>query len=112
MLTTNTPDTGVDSITRLAQSWAISLAAENKSARTINGYTGTVSQFVMFLTERGMPSTAAAIRREHVETYRPGTRARSRMEAMHEYQPYREGSHGSRFGRMQPVCGATGRRFT
>ena len=36
-------DTGVGSITRLAQSWAISLAAENKSVRTIGGYTETVN---------------------------------------------------------------------
>src|SRR5438128_12525933 len=70
MLTNRTnADTRVGSITRLAQSWAISLAAENKAARTIGGYTETVSQFVTFLTERGMPSGATAIRREHVETY-------------------------------------------
>lgn len=70
MLTSSTnADTRVGSIARLAQSWAISLAAENKSARTIGGYTETISQFVKFLTERGMPSIAAAIRREHVEAY-------------------------------------------
>src|SRR5437016_4607561 len=70
MLTSSTnADTAVGAIIRLTQSWAISLAAENKSPRTIGGYTETLGQFVTFLTERGMPLTVAAIRREHVETY-------------------------------------------
>ena len=83
MLTSSTnADTAVGAIIRLTQSWAISLSAENRSPRTIGGYTETLGQFVTFLTERGMPLTVAAIRREHVETYlidvltrhRPSTR--------------------------------------
>src|SRR5438067_5432067 len=71
MLTTNhnAADTEVGSIARLAESWAISLAAENKSPRTIGGYTETLRQFATFLAARGMPTIASAVTREHIEAY-------------------------------------------
>jgi site-specific recombinase XerD len=79
MLTSSSnADARVGAITRLARSWAISLAAENKAARTIGGYTETVNQFVKFLNTRGMPSTVTAIRREHVEAYLVDVLARHR----------------------------------
>jgi len=45
------------------------LRAQNKSARTIVGYSEAVSQLGRFLQSKGMPTTLAAIRREHVESY-------------------------------------------
>src|SRR5438552_18475215 len=65
----NAADTEVGSIARLTESWAISLAAENKSPRTVGGYTETLRQFATFLAARGMPTIASAVTREHIETY-------------------------------------------
>ena len=45
------------------------LRAANKSARTIVGYSEAVRQLAHFLESKGMPTTLAAIRREHVESY-------------------------------------------
>jgi len=45
------------------------LRAQNKSARTVQGYCEAVSQLGRFLQSKGMPTTLAGIRREHVESY-------------------------------------------
>ena len=41
----------------LADSWALTLEAENKSARTVAIYTESVRYLADFLAERGMPTT-------------------------------------------------------
>jgi site-specific recombinase XerD len=58
-----------NSITRLVSSWTISLQAQNKSPRTIGGYTESMRQFLAFLIERGMPTSVDGVCREHIETY-------------------------------------------
>jgi site-specific recombinase XerD len=58
-----------NSIIRLLPSWTISLQAQNKSPRTIGGYTESMRQFLAFLVESGMPTTVDGVRREHVESY-------------------------------------------
>lgn len=45
------------------------LRLRNRSQRTIETYTETGRQFIRFVTERGMPTEGASIRREHVEAY-------------------------------------------
>lgn len=56
-------------IDRLARSWELSLRAENKADRTIEGYTESVRLLVRFLTDRGMPLHVASITREHTEAF-------------------------------------------
>ena len=46
-----------------------SLRAQNLSERTVETYRDSVSQFAAFLAEKGMPTTPAAITREHVEAF-------------------------------------------
>jgi site-specific recombinase XerD len=53
----------------LAHSWALTLEAENKAARTVAIYTESVRYLGAFLADRGMPSALAAITREHIEAY-------------------------------------------
>jgi site-specific recombinase XerD len=53
----------------LLPSWARSLRAENKSPRTVVGYTSGGRQFLDFLEAVGMPTEVGAIRREHVEAF-------------------------------------------
>jgi site-specific recombinase XerD len=50
-------------------SWARHLRAANRSPRTIQSYLEAANQLVAFLSERGMPTDAANIKREHVESY-------------------------------------------
>ncbi|MCA1692140.1 MAG: phage integrase N-terminal SAM-like domain-containing protein, partial [Actinobacteria bacterium] len=59
----------VAGIGRLAGSFELALQARNRSPRTIRGYLEAVSIFEAFLVERGMPTAAAAIAREHVEAF-------------------------------------------
>jgi site-specific recombinase XerD len=54
------------------------LAAERKAPRTIESYGDTARQLVDFLASRGMPSSAATIRREHVEAFLVDLSARGR----------------------------------
>jgi site-specific recombinase XerD len=68
------------------------LRAQNKSPQTLKCYTEAVSQLGHFLESKGMPTTLAAIRREHVESYiedllsrfKPAT-ANNRYRALHSY---------------------------
>jgi site-specific recombinase XerD len=53
----------------LVASWVRHLRAANKSPRTIQSYEESAHQLAAFLTERGMPTQATSIRREHVEAY-------------------------------------------
>ncbi len=59
----------IGGIGRLAPSFELALHARNRSPRTIKGYLEAVHFFESFLVERGMPTAAAAITREHVETF-------------------------------------------
>lgn len=53
----------------LARSFERSLRAENKSPRTVQTYCEAVRLFGEFLTEKGMPTNVADIRREHIESW-------------------------------------------
>jgi site-specific recombinase XerD len=59
----------VSNITTLGQSFARSLRAANRSPATVQTYMFAVDQLAAFLSERGMPTDVASIRREHVEAY-------------------------------------------
>lgn len=50
-------------------SWRLHLEAANLSPRTIRAYTDDTALFVAYLAGKGMPTTAASIRREHVEAF-------------------------------------------
>ena len=52
-----------------ADSWALTLEAENKSARTVAIYTESVRYLADFPAERGMPTTVAHLSRGRVEAY-------------------------------------------
>jgi site-specific recombinase XerD len=49
--------------------WTTHLRAEHKSPRTIESYAETLGQLGDFLVNRGMPTQASAIRREHIEAF-------------------------------------------
>jgi site-specific recombinase XerD len=51
------------------QPWSTHLQAEHKSPRTIESYADSLRQLGDFLAAQGMPCQAAAIRREHIESY-------------------------------------------
>lgn len=59
----------VDDVRSLAPSWAISLRARNLAEQTFVSYTSGLELLTGFLLERGMPTSASAIRREHVEAF-------------------------------------------
>jgi site-specific recombinase XerD len=59
----------VGDVRPLVSSWVRHLRASNKSPRTIKSYQEAAEQLAGFLAERGMPTQAASIRREHVEAY-------------------------------------------
>jgi site-specific recombinase XerD len=64
-----TRTTGPGEITVLLPSWRLQLEAANLSPRTIRAYTDDGALFAAFLAAKGMPTTAASIRREHVEAF-------------------------------------------
>lgn len=53
----------------LGASFKRSLLAENKATSTIEVYTSAVTRFADFLEASGMPTSADAIHREHVESF-------------------------------------------
>jgi site-specific recombinase XerD len=59
----------VGDVRPLVASWTRHLRASNKSPRTIQSYQESAEQLAAFLADRGMPTQAASIRREHVEAY-------------------------------------------
>jgi site-specific recombinase XerD len=71
MLRTVAPDREAPpgSLTSLVPSWELSLRAARKSPKTIKSYTDAASQMLGFFIDRGMPTTVASIRREHVEAF-------------------------------------------
>jgi len=50
-------------------SFTRALAATNLSPRTIQSYTESTRLLARFLAERGMPTSVALIRREHLEAF-------------------------------------------
>lgn len=67
MTTTTTTRTG--DITRLIDDFTGHLRAKNRSAGTITSYRIACRHLVEFLTAAGMPTTVAAITREHLEAW-------------------------------------------
>jgi site-specific recombinase XerD len=82
----------VGDLVTLVPSFVRHLRAENKSTRTIETYSEACDQLATFLSERGMPTQASAIRREHVEafieylleTWKPTT-ARNRFQGLQRF---------------------------
>jgi site-specific recombinase XerD len=61
--------TDVGELTTYRRSFERSLRAANKSPRTVETYLDALDQLCAFLTDRGMPTTAAGVTREHIEAY-------------------------------------------
>lgn len=59
----------IGTLPTLLPSWHRHLRAVNLSPRTIQSYSEAAAQFVKFLEDQGMPTAAAALTREHVETF-------------------------------------------
>jgi hypothetical protein len=70
-----------DDIRELRGSFRRHLVAEARAARTIDIYLKSLNQFTEFLVERGMPTAASAIKREHVEMYLEDVLAREKSRA-------------------------------
>ena len=62
------------SLTDLAASWRLHLAAANRSPRTLRIYLAAVAKLDAFLRSQGMPTTIGAVRREHLEAFIIGLR--------------------------------------
>jgi site-specific recombinase XerD len=60
---------GPTSVRALASSFELSLAASNKSPRTIETYLTSVRLFTGYLEENGMPAVVSGVHREHVEAF-------------------------------------------
>lgn len=68
---TTTPDTAtrVGDLPPLIADFERSLRAANKASKTIEAYIGAAELLVRFLLDQGMPTDAARLTREHVETF-------------------------------------------
>jgi site-specific recombinase XerD len=69
MTNTDAATTSVGELSGLLASWRLHLEAANLSPRTIRAYTDDGALFASFLADKGMPTAAASIRREHVEAF-------------------------------------------
>ena len=63
----------VGDLAALIPAWLRSLRAENKSPKTIETYSEAANLLLRFLREHGMPTEAAKVTREHVETFIAGS---------------------------------------
>jgi site-specific recombinase XerD len=61
--------TGSVTLGILAEDWQRSLTAKNMSPKTIKTYMEAVTGLDRFLASKGMPRSADAIKREHVEAF-------------------------------------------
>src|SRR3954470_20648129 len=59
----------LDDLETLLSDWRTHLRARNRSKATLDSYTRCAAAFRTFLVSRGMPTTAGAITREHVEAF-------------------------------------------
>ena len=67
---TDTPhSTAATELDGLLESWRRHLRAQRISPATISTYSTAVGQLTRFLVRQGMPTTPAAVRREHVEAF-------------------------------------------
>src|SRR5258708_4883840 len=62
-------DTGTAELDGLIVSWRRHLVAQRMSPATLSTYGTSVRQLARFLAERRMPTSPAAITREHVEAF-------------------------------------------
>jgi len=69
MTSAETSTTSLGQLTGLLPSWRLHLEASNLSPRTIRAYTDDAALFAAFLAAKGMPTSAASIRREHIEAF-------------------------------------------
>lgn len=67
MATATAADIG--DLATLIPSFERSLRASNRAPKTIACYSSAAHQLVAFLVDHGMPTSAAAVRREHVEAF-------------------------------------------
>ena len=63
------PATCIDDITRLLTDWKLHLRAKGSQPSTIASYLSVGASFAAYLAAHGMPTSASAITREHVEHY-------------------------------------------
>ena len=59
----------LDDLSTLLPDWSRHLRAMNRAPSTITSYGAVGLHFVAYLEERGMPTAASAVTREHVESY-------------------------------------------
>lgn len=59
----------LDDLRELLPDWRRHLRARNKAPSTITGYERAAREFLAFLVQQGMPTTASGIGREHIEHY-------------------------------------------
>jgi site-specific recombinase XerC len=69
MTKVDAPITSLGELSGLLGSWRLHLEAANLSPRTIRAYTDDGALFAAFLADKGMPTVADNIRREHVEAF-------------------------------------------
>lgn len=85
----------LDDLRELLPDWQRHLRAANKAPNTISSYLRVADEFVGFLVEQGMPTSAAAIGREHIEHYlvhlqeRPNKRTGKPLSAANIAKHYR-----------------------
>jgi site-specific recombinase XerD len=61
--------TSVGDLRSLVPAWQRSLRAANRAPKTLETYSEAARLFIRFLLEQGMPTEAAKLTREHVETF-------------------------------------------
>lgn len=95
MQTSNTDALPLDDLRELLPDWQRHLRATNKAPSTISSYLRVAEEFVAFLLESGMPTSASAISREHIEHYlvhlqeRPNKRTGKPLSAANVAKHYR-----------------------
>lgn len=63
------PETALDDLGALLPDWSTHLRAKGRSKATIDSYLTVGRAMLAFLRERGMPTGASTVTREHIETY-------------------------------------------
>ena len=58
-----------DGLAELIPDWLIHLRAQRLSPRTVDSYREVAITFLAFLVANGMPTSASAVTREHIEQY-------------------------------------------
>ena len=59
----------LDDLRSVLPDWRTSLKARNVAPSTVASYERCALNLITFLAERGMPTTATGVRREHVEAF-------------------------------------------